>query len=154
MEQSIDEIFSEVDILFKQSKNLNKNKGFILSYTKEDLFKNIKNYSDVCYYLGIKELTISSFGFLLKEQRLKALSFYRIQNICKLFNQDWIPNWKNSKEKKWTPYYINNGSAWSFAGSFIFSDFSSGVAGFYQDQITSDFCGKLFIQEYINILEN
>lgn len=148
--QTLDDVFSEVDILFKSVKT---SKIKVPSKVK-NLFTDIKNYEDVCWYLGIKVLTVNDFKFLPKEQRLKQFSLHKIQNICKLFNGDWIPNWKDSSEKKWCPYYTNNGSSWSFADSFGYYVVSYCVAGFYKDQKTSDFCGKLFMQEYIDIIEN
>ncbi len=113
-----------------------------------DLFKEIKDYGDVCWALGVEVLTINDFNFLPKEQRLKTLSFHKIQNICTLFNEDWILNWDDSKQQKWFPYHQKQASGWVFDASYYRYDFSVAAAGFYKDEKTSDHCGKLFLDVY------
>ena len=80
-----------------------------VSLVKRDinkLFDTIKTYSDVCKELKEPEYILSDFDFLPKEYQSKLYNALRIQQIAKLFNNGWIPNWADSKEKKWFPYYI------------------------------------------------
>jgi len=150
MKDELDILIDDISILFKKTKNINVNKS--LSYDIKDLFENVKNYSDVCNYLNIKELTLNDFEFLPEEQRLKTLSFHKIQNICKLFNGNWVLNWNNKSQNKYFPYFIKEVSGWQFYYSVGYCDRSSAEVGFYSNQKISDHCGKLFIQEYSDFM--
>jgi len=153
-EQTLDDVFSEIDTLFKSVKKSDLKVSIDLGSI--DLFKDIKDYGDVCWALGIDVISVDKFDFLPKEQRLKALFAHKIQNICKLFNGNWIIDWNNNQQKKWFPYFIKSSSGgWSFDGSGYGDGFSSyAVVGYYLDQKTSDHCGKLFLQEYSDYINN
>lgn len=116
-----------------------------------DLF-TIINYSQVCLTLNIKELTELDFSFLDKQEAIKQLNYHKIQNITKLFNKNWIPNWLNSKEEKYYPYFIKNSSGWSFIDSCFDRGFSYGEPGFFKNKDISDYCGKTFIDIYNHYL--
>jgi hypothetical protein len=79
----------------------------------EDLFK-IKNYSELCKKTKIKELTILDFKFLPKEEQEKALAYHQIKNIERLYNGNWVKDFKNSNQYKYYPYFKDNGLALVF----------------------------------------
>lgn len=119
----------------------------------QTLFEKINNYSDVCKELNIEELDEDNFSFLPKEQRKKQLAFHKIQNIIKLFNEDWKINWKDQNQYKYYPYFQIDGSGGLVfdCSHYHYHGFHFGV-GFYKDKETSDFCGKKFIKIYKNLL--
>lgn len=114
---------------------------------KISLFERVKNYSDVCKELGVEELTVDSFIFLSKEQRLKALACHQIQNIGKLFNGKWKIKW-DGKQKNWYPWFEVKASGLVFSDSSVFVGGSSAAVCYYKDRETSDFVGKTFIDIY------
>lgn len=121
--------------LIKLQNEIDKLKIIINSPT--NLFETIRNYSDVCIELGIKEKTNSDFD------SLKEFRYHQIQNIAKLFNGDSINNY-------YYPYFNRSGSGLVFyrsAGGAGVSYFSGQVA-YYKDRQTSDFVGKLFVNIY------
>jgi len=123
----------------------------------EDLFSKIKNYSDVCRELNIREYTENDFCFLPYEQRKKQLAFSKLQNIAKLFNQGWKEDWKNFNQYKYYPYFQTN-VACGLVGDGCGADhaYSSSCSPvvYYKDKKTSDFCGNLFIDIYSDFLNS
>lgn len=78
-----------------------------------------------------------------------------IKDIEKYFNQGWKPNWKNTKEHKYYPYFSSGsyGGLVFYISSCFISDFSGGVS-FYKTKEISDFVGRTFIKEYKNLRDN
>lgn len=134
-------------------RNSNELKDCDKLLNKVSLFDRIRNYSDVCRELNIKELIEIDFNFLPIEQRIKMLSFYRIQNIIKLFNQDWILNWSDINQKKYYPWFEKKSSGWVCYGSYGYYSYSYAGVGLFKSEEISNFCGKLFLEDYINIME-
>lgn len=104
-----------------------------------NLFETIKEYSDVCIELNIKEKIRSEFD-TLKEYR-----YHQIQNIAKLFNGD-------NKNNYWYPYFTRTGSGLVFPGSFDYFRTFDGPVAYFKDKITSDFIGKTFIKIYTDLV--
>lgn len=115
----------------------------------EDLFSKIKNYSDICKELGEEELKESDFKFLHKKDRKKALNQAIISQGARLFNGDWEARF-DGKQKNWYPYFaIGSGMVLGFDSSgCIYSYCYGGFTGYFKDQKTSDFVGKLLITNY------
>lgn len=116
------------------------------------LFNKVRNYSDVCYYLNINELTIESFSFLPEEDAIKQLAFHQIKNIEKLFNVGWKVDIKDINQYKYFPYFTLHSGGLVFFDSFLVSSIWYGSVGVYKDSKTSDFVGKTFIDIYKNII--
>lgn len=116
-----------------------------------DLFTNIKNYSDVCRELCEPELTETTFHRIPMRYRKKVLAYSKLQQIQRLFNGEWVPNWSDSSEYKWYPYYNSTGPGLVFDGSgYRTSDFAAEVA-FYKSREISDFVGRTFIDIYTEL---
>lgn len=122
----------------------------------ESLYDKIKNFSDVCKELNETELTIQNFYFLPTEQRFKAYKAYQLQTIAKLFNQDWKPNWSNSKEYKYYPYweYNNKLGGWVFCFVHVCSVHSLAVVAYYRKKEDCEFVSKVFKDIYSDYLNN
>jgi hypothetical protein len=120
----------------------------------ESLIGSITTYKQVCKALNIEELTLSDFSFLPTEDRKKTLAFHKLQQIAKLFNGDWKPDWKNTNQNKYYPYFnaASGGLGFSDSGSCFFSCFSSVV--YFKDKETSDYVGKTFLSIYKDFNEN
>lgn len=83
--------------------------------TKEELL-TIKNYSEVCQKLHIRELTIEDFQ-VYRDHSKKFFAFFRLKVIEKLFNGNWVADWNNSNQTKYYPYFYRDGSGgWVYGG--------------------------------------
>lgn len=120
----------------------------------ESLIGSITTYKQVCEALAIEELTLSDFGFLESEDRKKSLAFHKLQQIAKLFNRDWRPDWKNTSQYKYYPYFnLASGGLGFSASSYGSSDCFSSVV-YFKDKETSDYVGKTFLSIYKDFNEN
>lgn len=111
--------------------------------TKIPISSRINSMRDVLFEVGITSLELpykdpkSPF-----EKYMNACVI--IPTIVKAYNEGWEPNWNNSNEYKYYPYFKRVGSAWSFDGSF--GDYSfSGLPGcfYYKNRdILMEACKK------------
>jgi len=107
--------------------------------TPDNLFEKIKTYKDVCLELGEKEETCS---------------YLKIKQIEKLFSQGWKKDWSNRFQCKYYPAFEITGSGWVYFYSDCYYSISNCGVAFYPDEKTSSFCGKTFIKEYTEFLNN
>ncbi len=120
----------------------------------ESLIGSITTYKQVCKALDIEELTLSDFSFLPTEDRKKTLAFHKLQQIAKLFNGNWKPDWKNTNQNKYYPYFNMDSGGLGFSGSdFCYSGCDSSVV-YFKDKETSDYVGKTFLSIYKDFNEN
>jgi hypothetical protein len=122
----------------------------------ESLIGSITTYKQVCKALDNAELTLSDFSFLPTEDRKKTLAFHKLQQIAKLFNGDWKPDWKNSNQYKYYPYFnVASGGLGFCASGFDFSfSFCNSFVVYFKDKETSDYVGKTFLSIYKDFNEN
>ncbi len=149
------EIEVEEELIEKAYNAANSNQRVLLNkYFKlenEDLF-SITTYSEVCKRLKIKELTIKDFK-KFGEDALKMLGFHKIKNLERLFNGNWVKDWKNQSQYKYYPYFtINSSGGLVFFGSYAGYVVCYGPVGYYKDSKTSDHIGKNFKDVYENIM--
>ncbi len=121
---------------------------------KIDVF-SATTYADV--HIGLKQQLLHeyNFDFLPENQRKKALALHKIQNLESWFNQGWTPNWNDSSEYKYYPYFwFYVGGGWSFSSSYDHYSYSYGQPAFYKNKKISDFIGnnKEFKQIYIDFI--
>lgn len=123
----------------------------IVKQTQQDIFK-ITTYSEVCKRLGEKELQLGDFGFTNNRDTIKILSFARIKQLERYFNQDWIPNWSNSSEYKYYLWYEFKNSGWVFGGIDGRICGSRAELGFYKTEKIAEHIQTYFNSEYLNVL--
>lgn len=106
-----------------------------------DLFKDIRNYNDVCIALNIINKSIDQFD-TKQEWR-----YHQIKNIQKLFNQGKTNN-------HYYPYFnkLGSGLVFYFSGDGV-SYFCSGQVSLYNTKEISDFIGNLFIDIYTDLTD-
>lgn len=109
------------------------------------LFTDIDNISDVYAELGEEEVSAADFDFLPKGTREEQLAFAHVKALERLFNGKWIPNWKDTNEQKWYPYFRDTGSGLVFGFSYYcYWGYCDSVA-YFKDKATSDFIGTKFL---------
>lgn len=135
-------------------KELNKLKEEIKKCDEIDLF-SITTYKQVCKALNEEEVTSCNFkgfsGNLIK----KLVATARIEQLERLYNQNWTKDYSNSNQYKWKPYFKFGKGKWALYYSYFGSwpDFT--VIGVFKDEKTSNYIGKTFLDEiFVDILEN
>ncbi len=106
--------FDKTSVVFKEIKDMEiKNnqltigipEGMKIDAEKSDLVNGIikfKNKQDITYsdaYNELNDTNITVNTYFGNEIKLRAL--IKLMNIAKYYNNDWQPNWSNSKENKY-----------------------------------------------------
>lgn len=153
------------ELLLEGDKKLSiswKYKGAAVILTEEStiikeyisLIDKIKTIEDVYKELGRVMPTIKDYKFLPKEKQERALNSQYIDDISELFNDDWKLDWNNSRQYKYYPYFIKNGSGWSLYYVHIIIGGSDHGSGFYyKDRDTAQLCATGFLDIYKKVLD-
>jgi len=98
----------------------NKGKNLLEDLLGKDVFENkdirdlIKTLDDA--YEATKR-PVLDFSFLPDDIRDYFKAQYDVITIAEALNEGWCPDWDNSNEPKWRPWFIMDPSAFAFAGS-------------------------------------
>jgi len=109
----------------------------------------IKTYKDACLELNeipLNEKELTDLGFTTDE-----INYRKLKTVTKALNQGWVPDWTNTNQAKWVPYFRLS------SGAFVFTDadfaYSSANAGdgsrlcFPSDELAT-YAGKQFADTY------
>ncbi|MCL2651559.1 MAG: hypothetical protein FWD60_11120 [Candidatus Azobacteroides sp.] len=114
----------------------------------------IKTYEDACTELGIELIDIQamkSAGFTDDE-----ITYRKIKTITEAINECWNPNWNNSNQKKWIPYF-NTVSPSDFAfrdAGYCYARPNAGSTSrlCYKSEELATYAGKQFTELYKNFI--
>jgi hypothetical protein len=115
-------------------------------------FRDIKTFEDAC-----KELEITNDScreIFSEEEDPDEIAYKKLKVIIKAINQGWIPNWNNSNEKKWWPYF-NLSSGFGFSCSDCTYDYSFSSVGSrlcFESQEKAEYAGQQFLDLYKEFL--
>ncbi|HRG39124.1 MAG TPA: hypothetical protein PK289_11380, partial [Bacteroidia bacterium] len=90
---------------------------------KDKITSKVKSFEDACKVLKIKP-TLPVVGSLPKKHQAAIVANYKLVIITEALNEGWIPNWDNSNEMKYYPYFDM-----TKASGFSYFDFSNWNAG-------------------------
>ncbi len=79
----------------------------------------VESFEDACIKLG-QSTILPSFIGLNDELSNKFISEYKLTIIIKALNEGWYPNWGNSGEYKYIPYFNMTAGGLSFWNSFLY----------------------------------
>lgn len=109
----------------------------------------IKTYEDACEELGIcaqLDITLMELGFSPDEITLR-----KIKVITKALNEGWKPDWNDSNQPKWYPWFKM--SSGSFVFDVTYCDCSYAYAGYasrlcFKSDELATYAGKQFSKLY------
>jgi hypothetical protein len=83
-----------------------------------------------------------------------AIAYKKLRLIIKVINEGWKPNWKNSSEQKWFPWFrLSSGFGFDVSVyGYANADASSGSRLCLSTKEKSDYVGKQFINLYEDFL--
>ncbi|OXB01720.1 hypothetical protein B0A75_04575 [Flavobacterium oncorhynchi] len=110
--------------------------------------ERIKNFDDV-----LSELKIKRSDFDLSNHGLESdeVAYRKAKLVAKVFNEGWIPDWANSSEYKYFPYFtMGSPSGVGFSYNYYvywdtLSDVGSRLA--FKSSDLAEYAGKLFEEE-------
>jgi hypothetical protein len=125
------------------------------NFTKEllsgKITDRIKCWADVERELG-HPVNIYPFG---NDKQLKALSaFNKIQSLSKVLNEGWKPDFSNTNEYKWYPYFRKDArSGWVFYSAAYGRYGAAMGSGFYfKTEELAKHAAKYFMDVYLDYL--
>ena len=88
--------------------------SFGKDFFNEKITDRIKTYQDSCKDLDTEPISDDYFqdSGLTEDE----IAFRKIKAITKSLNEGWKPDWNNSNEKKWYPWFKLS------SGGFVFDD--------------------------------
>lgn len=102
----------------------------------KDITKRVKTYADACAVLGIEpvnEDVLTKLGFTKDE-----IAYRKLKTIAEALNEGWRPNWADSNEYKYWPWFVYNSGA-SAGFSYANTDYA---ASYPYTSIGSRLCYK------------
>lgn len=113
----------------------------------------IKTFQDALNELGIDE---DDFNESCEDLEIDEIAYRKIKIIVRALNEGWKPDYSNSSEYKYYPYFLyNKVSGFGFFYSGFDHDCSiarSGARLVFKSRELSDYAGKIFNKEYNDYL--
>ena len=131
----------------------NKGKKLLENLYGKDTFENqnvmdrIKTFEDAREETGRPD--VPDFSMLPKDMRKHFEALYKMIVIAEALNEGWDPNWDNSNEYKYYPYFVMSSSSFAFlstsyATSVVYA--GSGYRLRFKTRELAEYAGKQFIE--------
>lgn len=122
----------------------------------------IKTWEDVCAEVG--ENPNGSYYTdeghddpQFREIEPHELAYRKLILIAKVLNEGWKPNWNNSNQYKWHPWFYMNQPGFRFLISVRYYDGAAAGAGSrlcFSSRELSDYAGNAFFEIYKQLMTN
>ncbi|MCQ9638645.1 hypothetical protein MP478_04525 [Chryseobacterium sp. WG14] len=113
--------------------------------------EKVKSFEDACQILGI-EPNIPQVEMLPENHKKAIIAHYKLIIIAEALNEGWVPDWQNSNQTKYFPWFkmgSSSGSGFSFYG---YDDWNSGSAVgsrlCFKSRELAEYAGKQFTEIY------
>src|ERR1035437_5555493 len=78
-------------------------------------YKTIKTFEDACKKLGVDPSKLPDVSGILEEFAKPIIAAYKLMIIYKAINNGWKPNWSNSDQYKYYPWFYVLSSGFGFS---------------------------------------
>lgn len=121
-------------------------------FTKKD-FTSIKTFNDACIALGASEEEFNR-GFEKIKLSSDTINYEKLKIIVKAINQGWTPDWNDTNQAKWFPYFkVSSGFAFSvWHYNYTTSLTSVGSRLCFESEEKSNYAAKQFTDIYKHFL--
>lgn len=89
------------------------------------MYTKIKSFKAACKAVGVSD-TLPDFSFAPEKHRQALIDHYKLVIINQAINGDWMPDWNNSDQPKWFPWFDMEGG---FTLYYVFNNYQSSNAG-------------------------
>ena len=144
--QTIDkkEALKRLSSLENEAKELRKINDTLVKITDR-----VKTFEDACEVLGI-ESDHDSF----QEGTPDEIAYKKLKVIVAALNEGWKPNWDNSSETKWQPYFDMRGSELVYDRAFNWCTITAvGSRLCFHSRELGEYAGKQFQSIYNDYLK-
>lgn len=128
--------------------------AFGVVFFKSKITDIIKSLDDIYTYLDINRELVIPFKNPSTKQERSINAMFDIQNISKVLNGNWVPNWEDTDEYKYYPYFRKEElSSWVVDNcSCDCWDAGLGFGCYFKTEKLALFAGKTFLETYIDYL--
>ena len=123
-------------------------------YFKKKSFDEIKTFEDACELQGINPDSVVNDADTIDEKAYKKLKIIvRSINLID-YDRPWIPDWNNSNQYKWWPYF-NLSSGFGFSHSGYICGHPTTTVGSrlcFESEEKAKYAGNQFLQLYKDFL--
>ena len=115
--------------------------------------KKIKTFEDACKALGISSDIKIDVSQLSESEQKYFIANYKLMIIARALNAGWIPDWNNSSERKWYPWFRMSGFGFSFSDCDDWrTSTDCGSRLCFKSEKIADYAGKQFESLYRDLL--
>lgn len=128
--------------------------AFGVTFFKSKITDIIKSLDDIYIYLDLNRELVIPFKNPSTKQERSINAMFDIQNISKVLNGNWIPNWEDTDEYKYYPYFKKQELSGWVVGYCYFVYFGAmlGFGCYFKTEKLALFAGKTFPETYIDYL--
>lgn len=119
------------------------------TFKKRD-FSEIKTFEDACEELGIDP---SDFNF--ERDMPDDIAYKKLKIVIKAINQGWEPDWNDTNQRKWYPWFNVRSSGFGFSGSYCVCDRTFASVGSrlcFESEAKSTHAANQFVDLYNQFL--
>lgn len=127
---------------FKELLEANWGKDFF----SERITDKVKTFSDACKVVGLNE---KYFLHAVQSLDIDTQAYEKLKVIVKVLNEGWQPDWKNTNQYKYIPWFEMNGrSGFSFHGGRWVACSGVGSRLCFKTRELAEYAGKRFLDIY------
>ncbi len=119
-----------------------------------NIMDRVKSFEDACEVLGLDPVKcLPCIDHCQSEDYAAITAFAKISIIRGALNEGWKPDWANSNEYKYYPWFKHSGVGFSY-GDYATSSANSSVGSrlCYKSRELAEYAGKQFIDLYKQFL--
>lgn len=150
METNKKEALKRLSSLENEAKALRK-----IIEAPEDITARVKTFEDACEVLGISpSITDGIQDECLSPDAKSVEAYQKLIIITRALNEGWTPDWKNSNETKWYPYFTMK-SGFGFSGTLCTYSYTITHAGSrlcFKTEALAKYAGQQFESIYNDYL--
>jgi hypothetical protein len=104
-----DETILRVDLIKRFEKATKTQKAALTEFFGEDFFKvditdRVKSFENACEVLG-RSTSLPDLRMFPTKHRDSMIAYYKLCTITEALNEGWVPDWANTDEYKWFPWW-------------------------------------------------
>lgn len=118
----------------------------------KDVFRNIDVTDRIKAFEDAREETgrheVPNFSNVPEDLKEYFENMYQAVVITEALNEGWKPNWDDSNEPKWRPYFRMSPSSFAFNGSYYddsYADAGSGSLLCFKTEALANYAAKQFL---------
>ncbi|MFT3704672.1 MAG: hypothetical protein QM802_20070 [Agriterribacter sp.] len=118
--------------------------SFSKGFFSQKITDRIKTFEDACAEIGEDPVNPK---FIIGEP--DEIAYRKLKVIIKVLNEGWVPDWNNSSQYKWRPWFYLNAPGFRFSGtSYVFTHSTVGSRLCFKSEELCEYAANQFIDIY------